>query len=419
MRGTKDISESSTNSRTSIEADWSYGGRPLAALAAGLILLSSPHASVATESGRMNLLDYAPPGKVVDRHGKDDAAPTLQAAVKAANEATAQGEKVCVYIPAGVYRIKSPPPMFFRAGCVVGDGSSQTILKIDPEFAGDLFSWSEAWWPTTPGPTVRSLKIEGDRKTANIQNALVFYDRNDQVFLDDIEVDNLHGRALYSGVTKNVPQAYIRESHFRSLRFFQDGLPGIPVVEFTSSGTGNIPASNEILISQLDIYGAAGPSLVIRNRGSGALRDLIFESLRIEGLESGDSPGDLLVIGDSAAAGKIFNIRLTNVELIDPQKNTCALRLTSAPGSQPPYQITFRGFIGGGASYGSGLCIDAGRTSTFSFSGIHSEKPNVVIGPHVGQILLDGGGQEAQWSMIIDKTSVDGVYHPALERLSK
>jgi hypothetical protein len=391
----------------------------MATLAAGLILLSSIHTSLAMESGRTNFLDHAPPGKVVDRHGKEDASPALQAVVKAANEATAQGERVCVYIPAGVYRIKSPPPMFFRAGCVVGDGSSQTVLKLDPEFKGDLFSWSEAWSPTTPGPTARGLKIEGDRKSPNIQNAFVFYDRNDEVFLDDIEVINLHGRALYSGVTKNVAQAYLRESHFRSLRFFQDGAPGIPVVEFNSAGIGKTDATNEITVSQLDIYGAAGPGLSIRNQGSGGVRDLVFQALRIEGLEAGDSSGDLLTIGDVKSSGNLNNIRLTDVELIDPQKGYCALRITAPPASPPPYQITFHGSIGGGAPYGDGLCIDAGRTSTFRLSGIHTLGKNVVIGPHVSQIVLDGGGLEATWSMYVDSSSIDGVTRPMFQPIRK
>jgi Pectate lyase superfamily protein len=419
MRGAEGIAESSSNPRNAIGANWSCADRPLAALAVAVILLSTIHPSAAAESGRMNLLDYAPRGTTVDRHGKEDASPALQAVVKAANEATAQGEKVCVYIPAGVYRIKSPPPMFYRAGCVVGDGSSQTILKIDPEFAGDLFSWSEAWWPTTPGPTARGLKIGGDRKSTNLQNAFVFYDRNDQIFLDDIEVDNLHGRALFSGAPKTAPQAYMRESHLRSLRFLQDGAPGIPVVEFTSAGTGNIDATNEIAVSQLDIYGAAGPSLVIRNHGSGVVRNLTFESLRIEGPESGDAKGDLLDIGDTIAPGRVNSIHLTNVELIDPQKGFCALRITARPRTEAPYQLSFEGMIGGGAPHGNGICIDAGRSSTFRLSSLHTLGTNIVVGPHVSQIELDGGGAEPTWSTNIDPTSTDGITHPVLQRLER
>jgi hypothetical protein len=385
----------------------------------GIVLLSSVAACLAAESGRLNLLDYAPPSKPVDRHGGEDASSALHAVVTAANEAMAKGEKACIYIPAGVYRINSAPPIFFRAGCIIGDGSSQSILKIDPEFSGDLFSWSEAWEPTTPGPSAHGIGIIGSSETKNIQNAFVFYDRNDRVFFDDIEVNHVHGRALYAGTTKNAPQAYIRESHFRSLRFFRDGAPGVPVVEFSSIGNGDTDATNEISVSQLDIYGAADSGLVIRNQGNGKVRDLTFESLRIEGLESGDGKADLLDIGDLTSAGNVNNIRLTDVELIDPQRGTCAMRITAPPGMPVPYQITFQGLIGGGAPYGDGLCIDAGRTSTFRFSGVHTLGKNIVIGPHVGQIVLDGGGLELTWSFNIHPTSVDGVSRPIFERIAK
>ena len=118
----------------------------------------------------------------------------------------------------------------------MGDGPTQTIIHIDPNFEGDLFSWSEAWSVTTPGPTVVGLTIQGNNAATRLQNALVFYDRNDQVFIDNVNVMDLHGRALYSGVTKKTTVAYMRESHMRSLRFFEDGTPDVPAVEFNSRG---------------------------------------------------------------------------------------------------------------------------------------------------------------------------------------
>jgi hypothetical protein len=224
----------------------------------------------------------------------------------------------------------------------------------------------------------------------------------------------LHGRALYSGIVKNAPMAYMRESHFRSLRFFGDGAPGVPVVEFSSQGSGRIDATNEIRMSQVDIYGSRGPSFVIRNAGSGAVRNVTVDALRIEGLEAGKVEADLLTIGDPVMMGGVNNITMTNVELIDPYKGFAAVRLTAPPDGAAPYQITVQGSINGGVPAGQGLRIDAGRTSVFRFSGIHTFDTNVVIGPHVSGILLDGGGQEAHWTYNVDSTSLNGILTPML-----
>jgi hypothetical protein len=320
----------------------------------------------------ISILAFAPPGGTVDRTGKADASAALAGATAAANVFTAKGEPACVVVPPGRYRISTPPPAFLRAGCVRGDGPTQSELVLDETFTGDLFAWSEAWKPTTPGPTAVGLKITGTRTARGPQNALVFYDRNDEVFLDQIVVNDLPGRALYSGVMKHVPQAYMRESHMRSLRFFNDGAPGVPVVEFSSEGRGNIPASNEIRLSQVDIYGAHGPSFVIRNNGDGAVRAITAESLRIEGTENGTVAADLLTIGDTVMRGRIFGITFTNLELIDPYSGYAALRMTAAAGAPEPYHVTVQGMIGGGASGGEGLRIDAGHNSTFQFSALHA-----------------------------------------------
>jgi hypothetical protein len=367
------------------------------------VLLLWPLAAVAAD--RFELLDYPP----VDRTGHADASEALARAIAAANLVTARGEPACVHIPPGTYRIAHAPPEFARAGCVHGDGSTQSVLLLDRGFAGDLFVWSEAWAPTTPGPTVTGLKIVGGRQAPGPQNALLFYDRIDNLFLDDVEIDNLPGRALYSGATRHAAQAYLRESHLRSLRFFDDGAPGIPVVEFSSAGTGRTDASNEIRLSQVDIYGPHGPGFVIRNSGEGVVRAITAEALRIEGTENGDIAADLLTIGDPAMRGNVNTIDFSDLELIDPYRGFAALRLTAAPGAEAPYQVSVTGWIGGGEPHGEGLRIDAGRSSIFRFSAMHTEGTNVVIGPGMTQVLLDGGGREACWSFCIDPTSAAGV----------
>ena len=372
----------------------------------------------AAAADMLNILRFAPAGSTVDRTGHIDASAALAASIRAANLFTARGEPACVYIPPGIYRIMTAPPAFVRAGCVKGDGTTQSTLRIDPAFEGDLFAWSEAWAVTTPGPAVVGLKIVGNRAATKPQNAMVFYDRNDNVFIDDVEVDDLAGRALFSGVRKYAPQSYMRESHMRSLRFFNDGTPERPVLEFCSQGAENGDATNEIQLSQLDIYGSGGPSFVIRNNGRGAIRDVMIEGMRIEGSETGKSAGDLIDLGDLGMTGSVNNIRFSDVELIDPAANFAAIRLTAAPGATVPYQITFQGMIGGGLPRGEGIRIDAGRTSIFRLSGIHTKGANVVLGDAVNGILLDGGGQERQWTIKASAHALQGVWFPAIVQAS-
>ena len=179
-------------------------------------------------------------------------------------------------------------------------------------------------------------------------------------------------------------------------------------------GSGNTDATNEIRLSQVDIYGARGPSFVIRNNGSGRVRAITAEALRIEGRENGNVAADLLTIGDPVMKGNVNTITFTALELIDPYRGYAALRLTAAPGTAAPYQITVQGMIGGGLPHGEGLRIDAGRSSVFRFSAMHTEGTNVVVGRGVSEVVLDGGGREACWTYSIDPTSEAGIVTPVL-----
>ena len=204
----------------------------------------------------------------------------------------------------------------------------------------------------------------------------------------------------------------------RSLRFFKDGAPSIPVVEFRSEGSGISDATNEIRLSEVDIYGSAGPSFVIRNNGSTSIRDITIDSLRIEGLENGTTAADLMTIGDPIMKGNVNSIMLTNMELIDPYRGFAALHITAPSGAAAPYHIEVQGSIDGGASHGEGIRIDAGRASRFQMFSINTEGANVILGPGVNHIVLDGGGQERCWTYKIHPTAHAAVLTPVYARLA-
>ena len=358
---------------------------------------------------RLNILNYATSGTQVDRTGHVDASEALAAVITAANAITATGAPACVYVPAGVYRIRNKPPQFVRAGCIEGDGSTQSVISLDADFTGDLFTWSEAWVGTTAGPRVVGLRVKGDKAAKFFQNAFVFYDRIDNLYLADLTVEDVHGRVLYSGITRYSSQAFMRESHFQSLRFFNDGAKDLPVVEFNSKGSGLTDATNEIRMSQVDIFGADGPSLVIRNDGGGFIRNISAEALRIEGAPHRNADGDLLSIGSQSATGAINNLTFDELELIDPYIGFAAMRVT-APASAPvPYQVIVRGFIDGGASRGVGLSLESLRFSTFQMSAIHTIGTNLIIGHRTNNIHIDSLGQYPCWSVKNDSDSQNTI----------
>jgi hypothetical protein len=363
-----------------------------------------------------------------------DASAALAAVVTAANARMALGNFACVYIPTGGYLISSPPPAFTTGlpGCIIGEGPQKSIINLTPTFAGDLFAWSEAWVGAfhTGGPHVSNLRINGWLGAPAQQNALMFYDRNDYVSLINVDVWNMPGRALASGLVKVTPaNAYMRESHLQGLRFFSDGAPGVPVVEFnTNSGGpgGADDSTNEISVSQLDIFGANGPSLVIRDV-YGYVRDLKFDQLRIESTYDPGallSAGDLVQIGDPASNGIVTNISFTNSELIDCYTGYAAFRTTAASAALMPYNIYYQGAIGGGRCNGQGIRIDAGRQMKFSMNGMSTVGPNVVVGmvagstttaePLVGNmvggnIVLDGDGYETSWTYAVNPVNAPGL----------
>jgi hypothetical protein len=249
----------------------------------------------------------------------------------------------------------------------------------------------------------------------------MFYDRNDAVSLENVDVFNMPGRALASGLVKNTTaSAYLRESQMRGLRFFNDGVapqggtipcvpvtPGVPAVEFNTNNGGaggGDDSTNEISVSQMDIFGAKGPSLVIRNI-YGYIRDMKFDQIRIEGTQDPSgllSAGDLIQIGDATSNGNVNSITFTNSELIDPYVGCAALRTTASSIALAPYNITFHGLIGGGLPNGQGIRIDAGRLMKFIVPAMYTLGPNVVVGMAVGSTTTPAATNMVNCCTVID-----------------
>lgn len=359
----------------------------------------------------------------------DDTAAFI-AAINQVNARLAAGTPATLYIPAGVYYINSstPLPTFTRGGSLVGDGLHKSYIQLGPGYAGDLFSWSEAWALNAyngtslntasdqAGPAIQGLTILGSQTSPSQQNAFTFYDRDDFVSMRDVSVYFLNGRALYMGVAKNMPgHAYVRESRFTGLFFWGCGTTAVPAVEINSVGSTGEDATNELSFYGLDIFGSAGTGLVIRNSNASIpIRLIRFFGLRAEGSLAGGA-GDLVDIGDTSLPGNINNIQIYGFEGDAAPANYATLRLTAPSATSAPYNITVEGTIP--TSNGDGVHVDAGRQIRLLFSDIHAPSGTAVtVGPSTlvgSNIEVNGNGAETSWTYKIDPTSTQNVRTPA------
>lgn len=367
-------------------------------------------------------------------YGSDDSAAFVSAINQSATNFAASGYPNYVYAPAGVYLIdvNTLPTMGSGLG-IVGAGVNKTKFFVGASYSGDLFSWSEAWLinaipfngamgqlsANKAGALAKGFSIWGNRRATAQQNALVFYDRDDEVTINDVDVYYLNGRCLYSGVTKNQAQAYMRESHdIGKIRCFNDGQAGVPVVEFNSQGSGD--ATNEIAIGEVDIYSPYGPGFVIRNNGSTSVRDMKINRLRVEGLEwnSANIASDLVTIGDPTLTGNVNSITIDQLEVTDPYTGFAGLRVTAPSAPVAPYFIRVggstgsgSGLISGGVPLGYGIKVDAGRSLYFHMAGISSWNTNFSIGATAGSpIVLDADQNESTLTYSINSPS--SLYTP-------
>jgi hypothetical protein len=392
----------------------------------GILLALSGNALGQASDGRavFNVRNYGAKGDAAT----DDSAAIASAAAAAAATA-ANGRPANLYFPSGVYRLVAALPTFPAPVSVLGDGHAQSVILVDTAFSGDVFSWSntsdehaddehaEPLRQAADGARVEidGIRIVGNRLTTRLQNAFVFYDRADRVFMRNVDVFYMTGRALYSGVSQRTSQAYMTRSRFDSLRFFNCGSAGMATVDFNSHGGGT--GTSEVSVNALDIFAPYGAGVVIHSDGP-PVHAVKFSKLRIEGLQDGSISSDLLQVGDASLSGNVNHIEFVQTDLIDPYFGFAAIRLAAPSLSSAPYEVRFEGFIGGGLPNGKGVAIDAGRSLFFKLRGIHTTDVNVDVASSAtvgGPIVLNGYGQESSWTRSIDPSSVGNVTKPVLQ----
>ena len=351
--------------------------------------------------------------------GVADDAQAMKTCLQMLNQSDAAGHPQSLHIPAGIYRISGAygaMPVLSRGGVITGDGPHATTLRLDPDFAGDLFAWDEAWTAASygkdrvdlasdaTGPSLSELRITGSRSAAHRQNAIVFYDRNDHVLLRDLEVDYLNGDCLSIGRTRRMPEAYMRESAFYNLKCFSSGSAEGAAVTIASTTRPESDATNELDIYKLAVFDAAGEGVAIRNPQTGsATRGIRFFGLRIE-----KTKGVGLSIGDPADLGQVAGITVFDLTVI--HVSAAALWIGGNPKGPQPYDIRISGGSLGPLDATS-IDIDNGRLIDIALDDVDAP---IILGPHAGKdISISGNGAQSSWRFI--GTVKPGAQTDALE----
>lgn len=307
-------------------------------------------------------------------------------AIDAANTIANAGGRTCIYVPAGVYGLRANTlPIFARNGCVRGDGSEQSVMAIDAGYSGNVWSWSNAWLGALhfsgtldnitdtgrAGPSIDGMTIRGDRSSPNLQHAISFFDRNDYVYINDVQVANLPGRCLFAGELLNGSIGQFREGFVDNFICSGTGTAALAAVEIKNTGLSSGPTT----FARMSIYGSAGKSLFIHN----GARELNFAQLRIEGLQN-NLVGNLVQISDPADTINTYQVRFAQLRLTSAAPGTAAFMVEPNASGGMPYAISvLDGMITGGLNYGTGINIQGGQRIALNFTLIGTRDSNVRI----------------------------------------
>lgn len=382
---------------------------------------------------RVNVRDY---GALGDGTTDDSAAINLAIArVNTLSNGGSNGKPVALYLPAGIYRIAANTLTPFNInvnGAVIGDGPHKSYIKVDTTYSGDVFSWSDAWFGNDyngtslnpandkAGPTVSGITITGDTTSVHTQNALMFYDRADDVLIDNVSVFFLPGSCFTVGKTKNLAVAFARESKMINFRCHWAGTASVPAMEFDTTGTGD--STNQWQFFGIDIFAPSSTGLLIHNtsntnKGTGGFR---FYGLRAEGSLSPVGTGDLVQIGsasDNAASFEPNGIEIYGFESNASYSGHNALGFYGQPlsaGSQgQPHFISIFGNIATGG--GNGINIQQGYDIDIHMPNWQVTGTDLIVGNSSNvtrEIFIDVYGRESGLSTSIDSTSQQSVFWP-------
>ncbi|WP_068072786.1 hypothetical protein [Novosphingobium lentum] len=313
----------------------------------------------------------------------------------------------CVVLSARKYRLGNALPPITCAMALVGAGSLKTWLMFDPGASGDAISMVETWLgkdPTEIGPhaavvampqgqstgvTLGGFTLSGSRSALRPQNGIVLYERNDNLFISDVEVRHIKGRGFASGLSRRSPPvSLLRESRIDRLQVRRCGNAGAGLPAFELSSDGYRPAddaSNNLSITDLLVIYSAGRAVVLENRNAHQdMRYIAITGMFVEGASE-----DLVTV-----RGSIANLDIRGMDLNGSRgENIAALRFSASPQDavpRPPRMCIIAGALG---PVTTGIVVDQGKDLQFSITQNGAQSVHMRVGAGcTGAVLCDGPG---------------------------
>lgn len=96
--------------------------------------------------------------------GQTDDSAAIASAAAAAVANSLRGQPSALYFPSGTCRLVTTLPTWTVPISVFGDGQARSVIRVDPAFSGDVFSWSDVWAANNYGAdTISSLTKQKSR----------------------------------------------------------------------------------------------------------------------------------------------------------------------------------------------------------------------------------------------------------------
>jgi len=322
-----------------------------------------------------------------------------------------------VVLGARKYRIAKPLEPITSAMAIVGAGSLKTWLVVDPGMQGDAISVIETWLgkdPTEIGPankmvaqpdgqstgvTLSGFTLSGFRSASGPQNGIMLYERNDNVYISDVEVRHIKGRGFCSGISRRSPPvSLLRESRIDrfQVRRCGDNERGLPAFELSSDGfRPHDDASNNISITDLLVIYSSDRAVVMDNRNAAHdMRYIVITGAYIEGADR-----DVWTV-----RGSVSDLEVYGFDLNGSRNPDAAALLFEASDrdafTRPPRRCYFSGAFG---PVVNGIKVRHGKALYFRLTSNGASGTSVAVEKTCsGPVKFDGSGEERVWRFKVD-----------------